>query len=102
MEWSDSQPAVATGGTSGGIQPSEQTKQLFQQNSVAAAANKSTGCSQQTSTAGAGRKRAREEEEGGTAVEKRGCEEGMSWWTCLMLGVSQESQRIVAKTQSKN
>ena len=45
------------------------------------------------------RKRTRtEEEEGegegeGREVEKRGCEEGMSWWTCLMLGVSQDNSR---------
>ena len=42
-----------------------------------------------------GRKRGREaeEEESSRVVEKRGCEEGMSWWTCLMLGVSQERTR---------
>lgn len=40
------------------------------------------------------RKRGREGEENGhTEVEKRGCEEGMSWWTCLMLGVSQDNSR---------
>ena len=48
------------------------------------------------------RKRGREEEEirRTEVVEKRGCEEGgMSWWTCLMLGVSQENskQQIVRK-----
>ena len=37
-----------------------------------------------------GRKRGREEEQLARVVEKRGCAEGMSWWTCLMLGVSQE------------
>ena len=37
-----------------------------------------------------GRKRNREEGEFTRVVEKRGCAEGMSWWTCLMLGVSQE------------
>ena len=45
------------------------------------------------------RKRGREEEGlsaavvdgGATRVEKRGCEEGMSWWTCLMLGMDQEN-----------
>jgi hypothetical protein len=26
-------------------------------------------------------------------VEKRGCEEGMSWWTCLMLGMNQENTK---------
>ena len=47
---------------------------------------------------GANRKRAREEEPG--AVEKRGCEEGMSWWTCLLLGVDpveRTKQQVVRK-----
>lgn len=64
--------------------------------------------SQESSSAGS-RKRARESEvfagegEGGRGgereVEKRGCEEGMSWWTCLMLGMDQENTkpRIVRK-----
>ena len=52
-----------------------------------------------------GRKRGREaeEEESSKVVEKRGCEEGMSWWTCLMLGVSQErTQPQVVKKVYKN
>ena len=39
------------------------------------------------------RKRCRAVEDEQTEVEKRGCEEGMSWWTCLMLGISQENSR---------
>ena len=39
------------------------------------------------------RKRCRSEEDEQREVEKRGCEEGMSWWTCLMLGVSQENSK---------
>ena len=52
-----------------------------------------------------GRKRGREaeEEESSKVVEKRGCEEGMSWWTCLMLGISQErTQPQVVKKVYKN
>ena len=41
----------------------------------------------------ASRKRGRFDEEEETEVEKRGCEEGMSWWTCLMLGMNQEHSR---------
>ena len=56
------------------------------------------------------RKRTRaEEEEGkgegeGREVEKRGCEEGMSWWTCLMLGVSQDNsrQQIIKKHHNQH
>ena len=54
-----------------------------------------SGCS----VSGANRKRAREEEPG-AAVEKRGCEEGMSWWTCLLLGVDpgeRSKQQVVRK-----
>ncbi len=53
------------------------------------------------------RKRTRSEEaegEGeGSGVEKRGCEEGMSWWTCLMLGISQDNsrQKVVRKLQNQ-
>ena len=37
------------------------------------------------------RKRERQAEEGeNEAVEKKAAEEGLSWWTCLMLGVGQE------------
>lgn len=40
------------------------------------------------------RKRNRSEEgEREDEIEKRGCEEGMSWWTCLMLGISQDNSR---------
>lgn len=35
------------------------------------------------------RKRTREETD--TLIEKRGCDEGLSWWTCLLLDVSQEN-----------
>ncbi len=55
-----------------------------------------------------GRKRQREDDGAGgppvgnaTAAqsEKRGCAEGLSWWTCLMLGVDQNmtQQQVVAK-----
>lgn len=54
----------------------------------------------QSNGAGAGnfsqansRKRSRTVEGERTEVEKRGCGEGMSWWTCLMLGISQENSR---------
>lgn len=49
------------------------------------------------------RKRARDDQLD-KVVEKRGCEEGWSWWTCLMLGVGQENthQRAVKKMQSGN
>ena len=52
------------------------------------------------------RKRGREieeEEESSREVEKRGCEEGMSWWTCLMLGISQErtQPQVVKKIYKK-
>ena len=52
------------------------------------------------------RKRTRAgEEEGegeGREVEKRGCEEGMSWWTCLMLGISQDNSRQQVVTKLHN
>ena len=50
-----------------------------------------------------GRKRSREEGEFTRVVEKRGCAEGMSWWTCLMLGVSQEKTqpRVVKKVYTE-
>ena len=52
--------------------------------------------SQQLTQQGA-RKRVRggEECEGGRerVIEKRVCEEGMSWWTCLMLGMDQENTK---------
>ena len=47
-------------------------------------------------TVSVSRKRCRPEEDEQTEVEKRGCEEGMSWWTCLMLGISQENSRSQA------
>ena len=56
-----------------------------------------------------GRKRLREGGEelgrgggGEREVEKRGCEEGMSWWTCLMLGMDQENTkpRVVRKVHT--
>lgn len=49
-----------------------------------------------------GKKRARESEEE-KEVEKRGCEEGMSWWTCLMLGMDQENTKpqVVKKLYTK-
>ena len=37
------------------------------------------------------RKRTRAVEEERREIEKRGCEEGMSWWTCLMLDISQDN-----------
>lgn len=52
---------------------------------------------------GVRRKRGRESEEvvaegggggGERVVEKRGCEEGMSWWTCLMLGMDQKNTKL--------
>lgn len=56
------------------------------------------GC--QSATHGGGewvpprRKREREVEEGESdAVEKRAAEEGLSWWTCLLLGVGQERSK---------
>ena len=35
------------------------------------------------------------------ATEKRGCAEGMSWWTCLLLGVDQSmtKQQVVTKKE---
>lgn len=52
---------------------------------------------------GGARKRGHKCEEGeGEVVEKRGCEEGMSWWTCLMLGMDQQNTRpqIVRKSHT--
>ena len=51
------------------------------------------------------RKRTRPgEEEEEREVEKRGCEEGMSWWTCLMLGISQDNsrQQVVKKVHNQH
>lgn len=50
------------------------------------------------------RKRGREGEGTKEEVEKRGCEEGMSWWTCLMLGMDQENTRpqVVRKLHTNN
>lgn len=44
-------------------------------------------------TVSVSRKRCRSVEDKQTEVEKRGCEEGMSWWTCLLLGISQDNSR---------
>lgn len=55
-----------------------------------------TGAAGQQLAGGETRKRVREGEGKGEVeevVEKRGCEEGMSWWTCLMLGMDQENAR---------
>ena len=44
--------------------------------------------------------RKRPREGGSNFVDKRICEEEMSWWTCLMLGISQDSTKkhpIVAR-----
>ncbi len=44
------------------------------------------------------RKRAREESiESRTVTNKRGCDEPMSWWNCLMLGINSNQSRIVKK-----
>lgn len=51
------------------------------------------------------RKRTRPgEEEEEREVEKRGCEEGMSWWTCLMLGISPDNsrQQVVKKVHNQH
>ena len=64
--------------------------------------------SQEPGSSAGSRKRGRESEGflleegargGEREVEKRGCEEGMSWLTCLMLGMDQENTkpRIVRK-----
>ena len=50
-------------------------------------------CSLATSQLGVTRKRGRDGEEVREEVEKRGCEEGMSWWTCLMLEMDQENTK---------
>ena len=73
------------------------------QNNVPTSCQACASCSSDSCSVhnrGSGRKRPREEfedqEQGqrqGRVVEKRGCEEGMSWWTCLMLGISQERAR---------
>ena len=60
-----------------------------------------------SSSGSVSRKRTRpgeEEEEEGSEVEKRGCEEGMSWWTCLMLGISQDNsrQQVVKKVYNQH
>ena len=52
----------------------------------------------QESTAKLGTKRAREEGERQIVSDKRGCDEPMSWWTCLMLGVSSNRSRIIKRT----
>ena len=38
--------------------------------------------------------RKRRREEGSSQCEKRSCEEGLSWWTCLLLGMPQENTKI--------
>ena len=63
---------------------------------------------QGSETGAGGRKRGRENEneevERGDTVEKRGCEEGMSWWTCLMLGMDQENTKpqVVRKIHTQH
>ena len=49
------------------------------------------------------RKRTRDAEEESREIEKRGCEEGMSWWTCLLLGVSQDNTkpRVVKRAHNR-
>ena len=52
-----------------------------------------------------GRKRARVGvDEEPVEVEKRGCEEGMSWYMCLMLGVDQSNTKpqVVKKLYPSN
>lgn len=59
----------------------------------------------------AGKKRSREAREEPTAggatnhqqqpvldTNKRGCSEPLSWWTCLMLGVSENQSRLVNRS----
>lgn len=48
------------------------------------------------------RKRARDQEGTAATSDKRTVEEGMSWWTCLMLGLPYEHTKphIVKKTNS--
>lgn len=48
------------------------------------------------------RKRARGQEGTITTTDKRAVEEGMSWWTCLMLGLPYEYTKphVVKKTSS--
>lgn len=52
----------------------------------------------------AGKKRTRDVEETGlpaTVVDrKKGCDEPMSWWTCLMLGISANQSRVVKRSQN--
>ena len=45
------------------------------------------------SSRGGVRKRVREGDSEEEVVEKRGCEEGMSWWMCLMLGMDQANTK---------
>lgn len=49
------------------------------------------------------RKRARDQEGTAATSDKRAVEEGMSWWTCLMLGLPHEyTKPHVVKKTSKN
>ena len=51
-----------------------------------------------TENSSAKRKRAREEDTVQTIVtDKKGCDEPMSWWTCLMLGITDRQSRVVKK-----
>ena len=56
-----------------------------------------------SSESGLGKKRTREEAtEHIETTEKRGCDEPMSWWTCLMLGISSNKSRIIKRSSSSN
>ena len=63
---------------------------------------------QQMQRAGSKRTRNNEEGAGGTptprgqAGEKRGCDEQMSWWNCLMLGITPTQSRIVKRDSHQN
>ena len=34
--------------------------------------------------------------------EKRGCDEPMSWWNCLMLGITRDQSRVVVRSSTSN
>lgn len=59
--------------------------------------------------ASTGRKRPREAPTGGQEVpagkgveDKKGCGEPFSWWTQLMLGISERQSRVINRSDSSN
>lgn len=70
-----------------------------------------SGCSnhrQKIQKVGSKRTRNSAEVAGGTPTpqgqtgEKRGCDEEMSWWNCLMLGITPTQSRIVKRDGHQN